>query len=99
MGITLEWPDKDPDEVLDYDLDWSTRGLSADNPVATYTPTVVAGNVTIATGAKEPSHSGTWTKVWLTGGTLGETCEILNRVTAQDGQVLEHTRRIRIRAK
>ena len=99
-----KWPDLDPDEKADYDIDWSSKsGVDATNPIVAITADIVAGDglgsLTIMTGAKAPSYSGTVSKVWLTGGTLGEKCRIKQHATFTNGQELDETREILIRAK
>ena len=91
------WPDKDPDEVLDYELDWQDADyprLAAGETIATSTVTVTSGTVDI----DSDSNDGTVVTVWLSGGTLNETCEILNRVVTSAGRTYDHSVKIRIRA-
>ena len=87
----LTWDPKDPDENLDYDIDWSARMVSGDTiNASTWTimdGTVVKGDNTFTVSA---------TKVWLSGGALGETCELLNRVTTTNGRVMDQTVFIKI---
>ena len=42
--MSLNWPDKDPDEVLDYCLDWSDR-LGSSDTISTSTWIVPTGIV------------------------------------------------------
>jgi len=82
----LTWPSKDPGDVKDYDIDWS-RWLASVSPnppdaIATSAFTVVQGSVAIQSQA----YSGTIAKVWLTGGTAGETVLIRNTITTVAGR-------------
>lgn len=83
-------PTKDPNEVLDYQVDWSDR-LGADE-ISTSDFSVVSGTVTIDS---EDSDTTTAT-VFLSGGTLGETCQILNRIVTTGARTFDQTFSIRI---
>jgi hypothetical protein len=88
----LNWPDKDPDEVLDYGLDWSARILT--DTISTSTWTVPTG----LTGTTE-SNTTTVTVVWLSDGAVGSTYEVLNRIVTAAGRTMDQTVRIRIKEK
>lgn len=82
----LIFPNKDPDEVLDYRIDWSAR-LGTD---------VIASSVWTLTEAagleiESDSYNPTATTVWLSGGTAGEVGVLLNRITTTGGRTLEET--------
>lgn len=86
--MALKWPDKDPQEILDYPVsfaDWLMPGralqnqqitaIEADNnesPVAIQVPTVVGGVLLAASTAASPEILDTMV-VWLEGGTTGVT--------------------------
>lgn len=92
----LSWPSKDPNEVLDYTLDWAdddTPALVAGETIVTFTPSVVEGNVVIDSS----SQAGGVTTVWLSGGTAGTACKILHRVTTSAGRTYDVTARLRIK--
>lgn len=93
MALTWEEP-KDPDEVLDYQIDWSGRLDEADT-IATSTWTVPDG---LTEGAPD-SFDDTTTTVWLTGGTLGTTYDLLNRVTTAGGRTMDQTMKLKVKAK
>lgn len=86
------WPPKDPDEVLDYQFDWSER-LEDGETISTSTFIVAAGTITL--GAT--SFAGGLTTVWLSGGTLGESCTITNRITTSGGRTYDESAKLRIR--
>lgn len=94
MSTKLAWPDKDPDEVLDYDIDWSSR-MSTGDVIVDSQWTKVTGSITI----DSDTASSLATKIWLSGGTLGETCEFLNRITTQDGRVMDQTVFIKVKKR
>jgi hypothetical protein len=70
---------KDPQAVLDYEVKW-TEWLDGDT-IQTSTFTVAAGLT------KDSQTAGTDTAtVWLSGGTLGETYLVVNRVVTAGGR-------------
>lgn len=78
---------KDPDAKLDYGIDWNTDGYLATGE------TISASTWTVPTGITEVSSefSGTVTKIWLSGGTAGETYTIANRITTTAGRIDERS--------
>lgn len=89
----LTWPSKDPNERLDYQIDWVTKRLLSGETIATSTWTVVEGTVTIDTDTNVAGI----TTVWLMGGAAGEKCELLNRITTSAGRTYDQTVTLRIR--
>ena len=89
-----KWPDKDPDEVLDYIMDWSPRNIQGDT-IQTIQATVTSGDVQVATN----SISGLQTRTWLSGGTNGTPCVVGLRITTAAGRVLDESVQIRIRTR
>jgi hypothetical protein len=89
----LVWPFKDPDEILDYQVLWSRR-LDGDT-IATSVFFVDTGTVVV------DSYSNTTTvaTVWLSGGTLNESCIVTNRITTAGGRTMDQSTRIRIKGK
>ena len=83
---------KDPDEVLDYVRDW-TAVLDGDT-IATSTWTPPTG-ITVDSN----SHTDTTATAWISGGTLGQSYDVLNRVTTAGGRTFDKTLRFIIRAK
>ncbi len=92
------WPAKDPDEILDYQFDWTDRLES--ETIATSQWIVGAGTVVILTNPPhDPSIVGAITTVWLSGGTLNENCEITNRITTSAQRTRDYSAKIKIKAK
>lgn len=89
----LSWPAKDPDEVLDYQFDWSER-LEAGETISASNFTIVEGTVV----KDSQSVAGGLTTVWLSGGTLGEVCLITNRITTNQGRTYDESVKLRVRA-
>lgn len=96
-----QWPTKDPNEVLDYQLDWADpKGprLEASEQLLSSAWSIVEGDVTI----NVTTHPATFTAgglstVWLENGTAGTKCELLNRVTTSLGRTYDQTVVLRIR--
>lgn len=84
---------KDPDEIRDFGIDWSAD-LGA-LTISTSVWTVIEGTVVINSNI----HDATSTTIRLSGGTLGETCLLTNHVSLSDGQQLEQSGKLKIRAK
>ena len=80
------WPWKDPDENLDYEIDWTAR-LAAGDEIASVTWVVPDG---LVKGVDD--RMGAIVRVWLSGGTSETTYEIVCRITTALGRVHEVTR-------
>jgi len=91
--MAKRWDDpKDPDEVLDYVVDW-IKPLAGDT-ILTSTWTLPEG----ITGSQE-SMTDTTTTIWLTGGTAGKDYGLVNRITTAGGRTREQTCTLRVRTK
>lgn len=90
--MSLTWPAKDPDEVLDYSLDWSAR-LAGDT-ISSVTWTVPAG----LTRTSSQISGGTVT-AFFSGGTEGETYPIGCRVVTAGGRTMDQTVKLKIKSK
>lgn len=91
----LKWPDKDPDELLDYEINWAAR-LDGD--------TIVGSTWIIPDGiTQEPdfgaAFTGSATTIWLSGGILSEKYELTNRIETAGGRIMDQSALIRIRSK
>jgi len=91
--MALKWPNKDPDEVLDYKIDWSSR-LPEGDAIATSTWIVPAGIT-----KDSDAHDDTSTTIWLSSGTIGTKYAITNRVVTDDGRTMDQSVSITLRAK
>jgi hypothetical protein len=95
----LTWPAKDPNEVLDYQIDWADDDyprLEDDETLVTSDFSVVEGDVEIDT---ETFVATGLTTVWLSGGTSGTRCIILNRIVTSAGRTYDQSVKLRIRNK
>lgn len=86
--------DKDPDEVLDYSVDWSSW-LANDDTIVTAEWDVPAGLAV----PKTVPDDGKIVTVWLEGGTVGETYPVTSRVVTGVGRTGERTFYIRVAQK
>lgn len=88
----MVWPDKDPDEILDYQVDWTGR-LDGD--------TIATSTWILPTGITQNSvdQSTTHTTIWLSGGVDGKTYEVTNRITTAGGRTYDQSIDIRIISK
>lgn len=82
--MTLSWPTKDPDAVLDYEIDWSTW-LGSD--------TISTSAWTVPAGLTKDSDTNTTTTatIWLSGGTAGEVYELTNHIVTAGGREQDQT--------
>lgn len=91
--MALKWPPKDPDELLDYKVDWSKR-LGSDTITASAWPDPPVG-ISVVQESYAPKN----TTIWLSGGELGQTYTFVNRITTAGGRVMEQSITLTIRAK
>ena len=82
---------KDPDDVLDYQINWATW-LGSDT-ISTSIWTAAAG-ITV----NSETETTTTATVWISGGTLGEVAQATNRITTAGGRTKDQTLYWRIRA-
>lgn len=89
-------PFKDPNEVLDYVLSWVDR-LDGDTILTSAWSFAVDPDSLLIIDSE--SETATTTTVWLSGGTIGESYELTNRITTAGGRTMDQTAKIKIRAK
>lgn len=78
------WPFKDPDEVLDFEVDWDAR-LGADT-ISTVTWTMPTG-LTL----DSQSVNGDVAIAWISGGTTGQSYNVGCRVVTTGGRTYDET--------
>ena len=83
MALTWERP-KDPSEIVDYSHDW-TADLGTDTISTSTWSLVNAAGVSIASDSKTTVT----TRVFLSGGTHGETALLLNTIVTAGGRTLD----------
>lgn len=83
---------KDPDGVLDYQIDWSDW-LGTD--------TIVTSTWTVGTGITKDSDTNTTTTatIWLSGGTAGTMYTLVNRITTTDGRTDDRSIYVTVKEK
>lgn len=92
MSLAYEFP-KDPDEALDYGLDWT------DNMVAGDTITNVQWFIPAGLTQGSSAFTNNITSIFLSGGTENQVYAIRCRITTSQGRVLERTVRLRVRSR
>lgn len=93
MALTWE-SSKDPNEVKDYELDWSDRLETASDTISTSAWSIVTDSPTLVIDSS--STTTTVTKVWLSAGTDGTTYDLLNRVVTAGGRTYDQTVKLRV---
>lgn len=90
MPLNFETP-KDPDEVKDYSVDWEARLDEGD--------TILTSTWIVPDGITKDSDSNTTTTatIWLSGGTLGTTYSLVNRITTAGGRTLDQTCKLKVK--
>lgn len=91
---TYQWPNKDPDEVLDYEIDWTAR-LGIDT-ISTSVWTITPGTTLVK---NSDNVNPTNTVIWLSAGTLGQTYQLTNEITTSGGRTMDQTVSLLIAAK
>lgn len=97
-----KWPDKDPQEILDFDIDWAG---TADSPGRAFGDTLTGSTWTITVNDDTflvigaTSFSTIATKVWLSGGTLKRMYTVTNTVTTAGGRTMEKSGTVTITQK
>ena len=89
----LSFPNKDPDEVLDYVLDWSLR-LGSDSII---TSSWVVDNPGLVINSN--SYVPTNTTIWLSAGVVNVSYLLTNHVVTQGGRTMEQSVKIKIKEK
>jgi hypothetical protein len=88
--MSLSWPHKDPDEVLDYQINWAPR-LGTDT--ITTSTWIVPGEITQDSASK----TDTATTIWLSGG--AGNLSITNRIQTAGGRTMDQTVTLKIEEK
>lgn len=96
------WPNKDPNEYLDFDVDWAGSAVA---PGRTYNDPLTSSQWFISKNddgvliMESDSYSPTSTKLWLSGGTLGRRYSITNRISTAGGRIMDITGFLTVREK
>ena len=87
----LYWPEHDPDEVLDYSVDWT--GRIEDDPIATSDWTITPSGTLVK---DSDTFADAITTIWLSGGTAGASYILRNRITTEGNRTLDQSITIRV---
>lgn len=101
------WDPKDPDEIDDFDIDWTPYLLGFGETVPSDTidpakPTlwnIDGPDQTLIVAPQGKQDSATLTKIWLAGGTLNEKYTVTNRIVTVAGRQLEVSGTLTIKTK
>lgn len=91
MSQLIALEPKDPNDVIDYDLDWSKWLRDGD--------TILVSDWIVPAGITMNSETSTNTssKIWLSGGTAGQSYSLTNRITTAQGRQKDRTITIRVK--
>jgi hypothetical protein len=91
--MALSWPaPKDPDEVKDYGINWAQL-LGADTISTSAWSVTPVDNLTIGVDSKTTNT----TTVWLSGGTVGTSYQVQNRVVTTGGRTYDRTVKLKMK--
>jgi hypothetical protein len=91
----LKWPDKDPQAVKDYALDWSALLASGETLATSNWAVTPTGELAI--GLKP--IIGNLATVWLSGGVDGTAYSLVNTITTSRGVTDERTVQIKVKGQ
>lgn len=91
--MIYSWPDKDPEETLDYKCNWRALVPAGDKIISS----VWSSPAGITKGVN--TYTDYTTTLWLSGGTVDQTYQFTNTITTQAGRVLERTVQITVVSK
>lgn len=93
--MALKWASKDPDEVLDYAINWDAR-IAEDDEITTSTWIVPTG---ITKNSDSFDADTSLAVIWLSGGALNKDYEFTNRIVTAGGRTMDQSVRLSIRKK
>lgn len=99
--MSYKWPNKDPQDTLDYTFDWSrllgtatiTNVVWEINDIQITTPGQIVSFLTSVNTTSSPTS----TTILLSGGTVNVTYNISCRITSSSGLVIERSARVSIK--
>ena len=83
----LNWPNKDPDERLDYAMDWTAEMSAREDEIIQSLWFIVNDDATLT--IESDGVDGHLTYVWLTGGEDRRNYQLTNRVTTAGGRIYD----------
>ena len=106
--MSLKWPNKDPDEILDYSIDWSrflgNATISSftwfvDNENGVKTELVNSGPLVNGIQLISSTNTNTVTTAYIGSGTENVLYKFTCQITNSNGLVVERSVRLRVRNK
>lgn len=102
--MALKWQDKDPDDIIDYSVDWTAQlGTNTISSITWKIYDATSGWITWSAGAVENglqhvsnTNTNTVATIYLGLGTAFTTYSIICRMTASDTTVIEQEVRLRV---
>lgn len=96
--MTYVWPNKDPDEILDYKHDWSAR-LDGDTiaTVDVIFETSIGSNTTVL--ERPTAFASTIQTVWLEGGQVDDEVKLTLRITTVGGRTYDEGVKLKIKER
>lgn len=91
--MALNWPAKDPDEVLDYEVDWSDR-IGTDT-ILTSVWTLSSADIVTSLNTYTSSN----TTIWLSGGVNGSSYTLTNEIVTAGGRTMDQSVNINIKTR
>ena len=88
--MSFNWPAKDPNEILDYSINW-VQPLATDT-ILTSTWTISDPSLVQTTA----TNTSTLVTIWLSGGTLNQTYAVKNTIVTAGGRTFDQTVNIKI---
>lgn len=81
---------KDPDEVVHYGITWAAD-MALIGETITASQWFVAAGTGLVIGPNPSTFTTTATTVWLSGGVIGQTYIVTNRINTSGGQTLDQS--------
>lgn len=89
--------DKQPAEVLDYDIDFTQWLPTTDSIVSAAASLEGTSDGLLVLGATNVFGNGKKVKQWVSGGTSGQTYQVQIRITTGDGRVKEAEFKVKVK--
>lgn len=96
MADTGKWDPKDPDEVKDYTYDW--EDILDGDTISTSTWSIASGGSALVIDTPAATNTNSTATFWASGGTIGVTYQILNRITTAGGRTYDRTRKLKVKS-
>jgi hypothetical protein len=94
--MSYKWDDKDPGDIWDYSLDWSSLLVEGET-ITESQWSVDDAALEIGSGDHDPSIASNITTVWLSGGVAGKTYKVTDHITTSRGAEIERTASIKVK--